>query len=211
MFKPTDKISLIGRSGCGKSYLGKMIQKVFPRVIIFDSLDEYPVQENDIHTFEQFMNFCRIASDLPKFRVIVRFNIDEQNTSILFEQYMRCLYFLGDVLIVVEETQDYCSPHKIGHYFKKCLTSGRHRGLGFIFTTQRPALISKTVLSQSTHVFVGNLIDKDDSDTMGKLMARKGAEFSLLKDREFFWFCPARENHTVKINSSKLKLDKNLI
>ena len=209
MFKATDKILLVGRSGCGKSYLGKRIQKLFPRVFIFDSLDEYPVTENDLKNFDDFMNFIRFAesNELNKFTRIIRFDIDETNQKLIFEQMMRVLYHFGNSLVVLEETQDYCNPHSIGPYFKKCLTSGRHKGLGFIFTTQRPAIIHNTVFSQCTHMFIGNLINKNDGDTMGNLTAKKREEFALLKDREFFWFCPARTPHTVRINSGKIKID----
>lgn len=201
-FRSIDKISIIGRSGCGKSYLGRQIQSIYPRIFIFDSLDEYPRSEKDLNNFNEFAEFIEEADNYKKFVRVIRFSIDEKNHQEIFEMMMRCLYELGDCLIVIEECQDYCTPHKIGHYFKKSLTSGRHRGLSFIFTTQRPALINNTVLSQSTHVFVGNLIDKNDSDTMAKLMRKKSDEFSLLKDREFFWFCPARDPHTIKINTN---------
>jgi DNA helicase HerA-like ATPase len=170
-------------------------------------LNEYPFNETDIQNFEQFTSFCRQARELESFTRVIRFHIDEKNHEQIFEMMIRCLYELGDVMIVIEETQDYCSPYKIGHYFKKAMTSGRHKNLGFIFTTQRPALISKTVLAQCTHVFVGNLIDKNDSDTMATLMRQKSEDFALLKDREFFWFCPMRQPPTIKINSADKMID----
>lgn len=208
MFKNIDKIAIIGRSGCGKSYLGKMIQKIYPRVVIIDSLNEYPATPTDITTFDQFASFIREADDLVRFTRVIRFHIDEKNSLEIFELYMRALYELGDVMIVIEETQDYCSPNKIGHFFKKTLTSGRHRGLAFIFTTQRPALISKTVLAQCTHVFVGNLIDHNDSDVMAKMMGQKSEVFSTLKNRNFYWFMPERDPHTVLINSSDINFNR---
>lgn len=208
MFNNIDKIALIGRSGCGKSYLGEMIHKIYPRVVIFDSLNEYPKTDTDIYTWEDFASFIRGADELTRFKRIVRFHIDEKNSLEYFEMYMRALYELGDVMVVIEETQDYCSANKIGHYFKKTLTSGRHRGLSFIFTTQRPALINKTVLAQCTHVFVGNLIDRNDNEVMAKMMGTKPEAFSVLKNRQFYWFAPQRDPHTVLINSSDIEFNR---
>lgn len=206
-FRADDKISLIGRSGCGKSSLGKFIQKFFPRKFIIDSLDEYPSHETDIHNFEEFIAFMKIAPELKSFTRVIKFHAGETNRKMIFEHYMKGFYYLGNCLIVIEEAQDYCSPHDIGHWFKLCMTSGRHKNLSFIFTTQRPALINGTVLSQSTHIFAGNLLNKYDNATMAGLMDRDRKEFSKLKNFEFFWFCPQRDPHTVKFNSSKIILD----
>lgn len=206
-FRQDDKISLIGRSGCGKSSLGKYIQKFYPRRFIIDSLGEYPANETDIHTFEQFMAFMKDAPNLKNFVRVIKFSPEETNRKMLFEHYMKAFYYLGNCLIVIEEVQDYCSPHSIGHWFALCMTSGRHRNLSFIFTTQRPHIIHGTVLSQSTHIFAGNLIKKSDSLVMADLMDRERREFSSLKNFEFFWFCPQRDPHTVKFNSSKIVVD----
>ncbi len=81
------------------------------------------------------------------------------------------------------------------------MTSGRHQKLGFIFTTQRPSFLNKTVLSQSTNIFVGNLIDKSDVQLVSNFMDCDKKEISGLNDREFLWFNPTRKPHTIKIKN----------
>jgi len=202
-FKQIDKILVVGRSGCGKSFLGKKLSSVFPRVVIFDSLNEYPKSEHDITDFNQFAGYIKQINNekIRNYRLIVKFDTSLEDTKEIFDHYMHVLYELGDVFIVIEEVQDYCTPYFIGRWFKKSMTSGRHQKLGFLFTTQRPSFLNKTVLSQSTNIFVGNLIDRNDSMTISQLLDSDKKEISSLNDREFLWFNPTLKPHTRKIKN----------
>jgi DNA helicase HerA-like ATPase len=201
--KQTDKILIVGRSGCGKSYLGRKIAEAFPRLIIFDSLNEYEKSENDIYTFEQFTDVIKKIHNekINKYKLIIKFDTSFEDSKEKFDHYIRILYELGNVIVVIEETQDYCTSYFIARWFKKAMTSGRHKNLGFIFTTQRPSFLNKTVLSQSTHIFVGNLIDKNDVTLVSNFMGANKENISHLNDREFLWFCPVRKPHTIKLKS----------
>lgn len=202
-FKQTDKILVVGRSGCGKSFLGKKLASVFPRLVIFDSLNEYPPSDYDIESFDQFAGYIRQISEnkISRFKLIIKFDTSLEDCKEIFDHYMHVLYELGNTFIVIEEVQDYCTPYFIGRWFKKSMTSGRHRSLGFLFTTQRPSFLNKTVLSQSTNIFVGNLIDRNDSMTISQLLDCDKKEISSLNDREFLWFNPTLKPHTRKIKN----------
>ena len=204
-FKQTDKILLVGRSGCGKSSLGKKLSGVFHRLVVFDSLNEYPKTEKniEIHSISQFISVIReISQSKPdKFNLIIKIDTSKENLLEEVNLYFKILYELGDCFIVIEEAQDFCTPYNIPPFLKKCMTSGRHKNLGFIFTTQRPAFLNKTVLSQSTHIFIGNLIDKNDNLTMSNLIDSDKKTIQFLDNFEFLWFCPTRKPHTIKIKS----------
>ena len=202
-FKQTDKILVVGRSGCGKSFLGKKLASVFPRLVIFDSLNEYPPSDYDVESFDQFAGYIRQISEnkISRFKLIIKFDTSLEDCKEIFDHYMHVLYELGNTFIVIEEVQDYCTPYFIGRWFKKSMTSGRHKNLGFLFTTQRPSFLNKTVLSQSTNIFVGNLIDRNDSMTISQLLDSDKKEISSLNDREFLWFNPTLKPHTRKIKN----------
>lgn len=206
-FRPIEKFLIMGRSGCGKSTLGRFITAMYPRVIIFDTLNEYPSTPTDIYSMDDLARFINYVEDnhINNFKVIVRFNIETDQRELIFDQMMRVFYYWGNIFIVVEEIQDYCTPHNIGKYFKFCMTSGRHKNLGFLFTTQRPALINKTVLSQSTHIFTGNLIDHNDQKAIANFIGKDSKDLATLKDQEFLWFTPTRIPPVIKINSNSFK------
>jgi len=204
-FNQRDKFLIMGRSGCGKSTLGHSIADIYPRLIIFDTVNEYAVNENDtvIRNLDDLERFIRRvdSEEIHKFKAYVKFSIETKNKDLIFDHMMRILYYWGNCMVVVEEIHHYCTPHKIGENFEYCMTSGRHRDLGFIFTTQRPALINKTVMSQSTHIFVGNLIDRNDAKTVANFIGKDSKELADLEDCVFYWFTTKRNPKITKINT----------
>lgn len=206
-FKEIDKILILGRSGCGKSYLGKIIQKAFPRKFIFDSLHEYESSENDISNFSEFSSFVVEIENNPqkytKFTRVIRFSIDEENREEVFNQMIRVLYHIGNLTIVIEEVQNFCSTHGMPEFLKFSMTTGRHKNLSFIMTTQRPALLHKTILSQCTHVFCGSMIDKNDLQYVAKFMGKDTNDLSTLKDRNFLWYNSYESPHVRQFSTIK--------
>lgn len=209
-FIQKDKILVMGRSGSGKSTLGQSIADIFPRLIIFDTVNEYEVSQTDtvirnLDDLERFIHHVE-NQELHRYKAYVKFSIETPDVELIFDQMMRILYYWGNAMIVVEEVHHYCSPHQIGKNFAYCMTSGRHRNLGFIFTTQRPALINKTIMSQATHIFVGNLIDKNDAKTVSNFIGKESKDLADLEDFTFFWFTTKRKEKLIKIKTSASKM-----
>lgn len=208
MFNSTDKFLMIGRSGCGKSYLAKTLQKIYPRRVIFDSLDEYdPSNFRNpplvVSTFEGFTSAISQVENESKFIIIYKIDVTDSMAITYFNHCMEILYSMGNVCVVIEEIQDYCSPYKIPSFLKKGMTSGRHRNMSFFMTTQRPSFIHGDIFSQATNTFCGNLIKKSDAQTMADLLNIDRKEINVLKKREFYWFNSERENPVIKINSEQ--------
>lgn len=204
-FSHIDVITILGRRGCGKSFLGKEIQKVFPRKFIFDVINEYH-GDVEIRTFGEFKAFIeRIEYEkLSKFTAIIKFNIDDPRRFDVFDQMVRVLFHLGSCTIVVEEVQNFIDPHNIGDYFSHAFTMGRHRDLSVIMTTQRPSKMHKDALSQSTHIFCGNLTSKSDISHVADALNMKGESIANLDDCEFYHFCPFNNPKVQKINTKIL-------
>ena len=77
-FVSTDKFLFIGRSGTGKTYLCKQIQKIFPRRVIFDSMGEYT--EKDFKNNDNFF----IISNFTEFTNTISFIKDDKKTTRIF-------------------------------------------------------------------------------------------------------------------------------
>lgn len=183
-----DVIGIFGRRGCGKSFLAKKIQDAFPRLFIFDSLHEYPESEFDIYNFDEFCDAIRQSVGKSSFRYIIRFDIETAKKSETFEQMIRLLYYRGSVTVVIEEVQNFCTPHYIDHYLENAFLTGRHRDLSIIYTTQKPSTVNKKILSQSTKIFCGGLQTRSDIYEVANFLGDVSKTISELKDRQFlFW------------------------
>lgn len=193
MIKSTDCVLVMGRRGCGKSYLAKNLQTIWPRKIIFDSLHEYSNESESVYSFHEFCDaIARLKSLSPdRFTLIVNFDIESEASQAEFNQMLRLCYYFGNVLVVVEEIQNFSTTHMLPHWLKNCLLTGRHQNLGLMFTTQRPGELHKTVLSQCTHIFCGSIIEGNDLRYISSFLRQESEKLVKLPERRFLYFSPA--------------------
>lgn len=199
MFKSTDVFLILGRRGCGKSYLAKRIQDPYPRKVIFDTLGEYT--DNDGIICQGFNDFCEKViqtQTAERFTLIYQFDIEQESNGSEFSEALRVLYYRGSVFICIEEIQNFASTHSLPMWLKNCLLTGRHRNVGLLFTTQRPGECHKTIVSQSNHVFCGSLHEKNDIDYVRAVLGDKAFELASLPERKFIYFRPGQETRLIE-------------
>jgi hypothetical protein len=189
MIKPDDCILILGRRGCGKSYLAHNIQAMWPRRVIIDLLNEY----SDGIKVKSFDHFCAQMALFKKektqnFTLIFQFDHETDASKPLFDQILRICFYFGNIQIVVEEIQEFTTPHEISHWMKKCLFVGRHQKLSLLFTTQRPGMLNKGILSQCAHVFCGQLIDGNDIRYVSGFLNESSDKLVKLPERRFIYF-----------------------
>lgn len=155
------RIVIFGRTRCGKTHLNKSIQRVFPRVIIIDTVGDYTA-DGKTFFFENFREFAMWmvkAQHHPEFRVVFRFSIHDQFKEEIADEIFKLVFSIGNVLVVVDEIQYY----KNSHYYNQIILVGARHGIATISSTQRPANISKDVISQSSDIFIGQLFEPNDA------------------------------------------------
>lgn len=199
MFKLTDCFAILGRRGCGKSYLCKRIQDVYPKKVIIDTLNEY--QDGEI--VESFSDFCRVLVDHKNkkskfFKIVFRFNPDVENADEVFNEVLKICYKIGNLQIVIEEVQIFAQPHFLPHWFRQCLLTGRHQNLSMIFTTQRPGELNKTILSQCAHIFAGQMHEKNDLKYISSFLGVESEKLINLEPRNFLYWRPGEKTLLVK-------------
>lgn len=157
------------------------MQHAFSRVVVLDRMREYePKTKNDFlaQGFDEFSDIILEIENKKSFKLIYRF--DPENEDAEFNEVMRVLYEVGDVLIVVEEIHNFATPHRMPSWLKEVVLTGRHQGITFFATTQRPAELHKTILSQSAHLFIGSIFEKNDVAYLSDFLGRDSAK--MLKD-----------------------------
>lgn len=191
MIKSTDCILIMGVRGCGKSYLCKNIQKLWPRRVIIDSLDEYD-DENAVFSFDEFAKRL-IELDKAKaqsFEVVFKFDPENDIDSVEFNEVMRLCYYFGAIQVVIEEVQLFSNPHFLPKWLKNNLLIGRHQSVSVICTSQRPGEVNKTILSQCSHIFCGRIVEGNDVRYVSGFLNQSAEKLTSLPDRRFLYFSP---------------------
>lgn len=184
-------ILVMGTRGCGKSTLAQNIQKIWPRRVVIDTLDEYPHDgPNVVHSFEQFaqrMDYFK-EFNIQEFNLIFQFNPESKLSDVEFDQVMRLCYYFGNIQVVLEEIQEHSSVHALPHWLRQCLLKGRHQNISILATTQRPGELNKTVLSQCQHIFCGQIIEGNDLRYIAGFLRQAAERLVNLPKGQFIYF-----------------------
>jgi len=100
------------------------------------------------------------ATSRRSFRVAICLDPEDRLT---FDYLCRLAYIRGDLTFAVDELHEFC-PNQHGaipRYFKKLCLHGRHRAVGIVGVSQRPANIHKDFFSQAARVHVFRLLFGD--------------------------------------------------
>lgn len=189
MIRSDDCILVMGRRGCGKSFLAKRLQEKWPRRVIIDSLGEYKKEKMRFTSFPDFADKMRDLKEknTKEFTVVFQFDPESDLHEAIFDQILRLCYYHGDMQVVIEEIQLYCSPHFLPKWLKNCLLTGRHKKISLMFTTQRPGELNKTALSQCAHIFCGQILEGNDLRYVSSFLNEDSQRLSSLKKRRFLY------------------------
>jgi hypothetical protein len=178
----------MGRRGCGKSFLAKRIQGLWKRRLIIDSLNEYTEGEM-VHSFAQLGALLtqKKATNSQEFTIVFQFDPESPASVAEFDHILRLAYYYGNIQVVVEEIQLYCTTHMMPHWLKTSLLTGRHQNMAMLFTSQRPGEVHKTIISQCSHVFCGNIQEGNDIRYLSNFFREESEKLARLPDRRFLY------------------------
>ncbi len=134
-----DTLGLIARRQWGKSTLIKKLIAGIPKdkVFILDSNLEYK-------------NFG--------LQRVVPNSYDPE----MLDKFIRYCRKFTNILIIIEDADLYFTSATPTEEFKKLLINGSHQNIGVIYTSKRSLGIPKLLLTETTLLFVGNFLIKND-------------------------------------------------
>lgn len=202
----TDCVTVLGTRGTGKSTLARNISGMWPRSIVIDPVSDWTDGEV-IYSFENLAH--RLIElkkeDANKFRIIFRFNPDQENKETIFNEILRLAFHFKNLQVVIDEIQLFSTPHFLPNYLKNLLFIGRHNGISLVCITQRPGQLNKSILAQSFHVFVGQLHEKNDLRAISDFVNISQEKIINLPKFNFFHFSPGENIKIINIEKNKSK------
>lgn len=196
VIQPHDRVALIGKTGCGKTYLAKMYARGFKNVLVLDTKgtftwDKVPI----IRTLDKLMK-------VGEGRFIYR-PIDTEMNADFFDAFFEFAYKRRHTVVLVDElAQVMTSASDILPNWQNIMQRGRELNVGIINATQRPRGVPKMMMSESEHTFCFRLKLEDDRKHVAEFMGREIIE-KKLKDREFFYM---HESYDTPIFSPGIKV-----
>lgn len=139
----------IGATGSGKgvSIRRRLAELKPPRLVIWDARAEYADQAHQV-TLAGLVEGLRKARGGPaRFRYVPGPGVKPADG---FELVCRAVMAAGDLVFLAEELSDVTTPSYAPPAWRQVITQGRHQALHILGATQRPALIDKTFLGNST-------------------------------------------------------------
>lgn len=209
MFGPTDVTIIFGQRGCGKSTLGRRISSCYPRLVVVDRLREWSGTQCDHVTdrFDSFALFLRDAMRIhaKRFRACFQFEVEAERKDEIFSQVMRLCYKYGEITrensaVLIEEVHHFASAHRVDPWLFESVMTGRHSNQAIICSSQRPASVSKALVSQATHVFCGQLFEKNDIEYLRDFLGDDADRLPKLQKFRFLHYQPGIGISEVGVN-----------
>jgi len=205
----TSRTCIIGQSGSGKSYaIAVICEELAENNIGFCIIDtegeyfslkeKYPIlwvgpEEADIDISK--INLKSLAKHVIKKGFPLIFDISEiSDQKEIVSNFVSELYNVESkekkpYLLIVEEVDKFAPQKgKVLKEINEVSRRGRKRGLGLMIATQRPALVSKNILSQCNNQIIGRLTIDNDIDAVKIFFSKKKELKSLpsLAPGEFY-------------------------
>jgi len=168
-------ILVLGKRGGGKSYLAKSLLKNYDRYIIFDTLGEYTdgVCFDNLKDLGEFWDkyfdtkFRLIYQPLNPYKII-----DKENEKTEFDIVCDLVWDCGNMALIVEEIDTFCSSMAITDSFANVIQRGRHRDITLIGISQRPYGINRLISSQSKEIYSFVMTEPRDIDYLSQYIGK---------------------------------------
>lgn len=156
-----ERVTIIGKTGSGKSVALRWILAAYPRVILADPKGRARLGDAPVVYGLEALRRTWPASP----RVVARPGPAEDRAAWL-DGVCRLAYTAGELALGVDEVVGIASSSRPVRWLDAVLTQGRELGITAVVCTQRPKRIPPTLLSEADHLLVYRLARQDDRDAV---------------------------------------------
>lgn len=191
-------VQVFGRRGAGKSTRVKELIRDTRRLVVFDPMGEYARARG----FTRCDSVRQVRDQLAR-----RWRRGFRLALVPARSFERCLDSLAaliwlaqapyedgrapQVTMVVEEMNlGYPNRSNRPEHFTRLVLQGRHRGVGMVGVSQRPALVHPDYRGNAIETYLFALADHRDIDAVRGLVGRaREAELRALQVHEYLYVC----------------------
>lgn len=199
-----DIVAFFGGTGSGKSLSValELARRKPKRLVIWDLMRDHGKGCEQFTTIPALYARARELKPGDAFKIC--YWPGSRNQGEEFDLVCEIAYRLGDLVLVVEELAFVTAANSAPPGWKKCTSTGRHRHLQLIGTSQRPASVDKHFFSNATRIRTGRLNFGDDIKTLANIINAKPEDITALAELEYI----ERDLTSGKITRGKLKIPR---
>ena len=164
--------TVFGKRGSGKTVLIQTYAKRCSRLLVWDVIGEYDDIGYVCTSLDEFLEQASERSEEHTFKLVYQPVHEKRDIDECFDVFLRTAWIMGGCMVIVDEIDMLCTPAKVPPELFKNLNLGRHRNLGLICASRRPAQVPRLVTSQSDAIVYFMTIEPNDlayvKDTVGK-------------------------------------------
>jgi len=164
-----EKITIVGASGSGKSYLANVIMKSLNGVAVWVFDPNFQFHSSRAMVFNDLTELLKVYDGAKRGHYILQPHDNSENT---FRRFNSEAFKRGNLVIIEDEIHNFCTKQKMIKEFNQVILSGRPRGISVISISSRPASCPNHVLSNSKHVFAFKLNLESDLKFLESFLGR---------------------------------------
>ena len=149
-----EKITIVGASGSGKSYLANEIMKSLHGVSVWVYDFNFQFHSSKAIVFNDLDKLLEVYDTAKRGHYILQ---PHDNSEETFKRFNAEAFKRGNLVLVEDEVHTWLSKQRVIKEFNQVILSGRPRGISVISISSRPASLPNNVLSNSKHVFAFKL------------------------------------------------------
>jgi hypothetical protein len=192
-----DRIAIFGQTGTGKTILAHYIFRTVKVRLPSDKRPEgqwrlcIDVTDSIFDDALAFYDPLNIPWDLSSsLRYVPNMSSTESEQD--FNDLYLGIMAHGDVWVWLDEANEVSSAHKTIPGLRQVLLQGRKFQIGHCAVTPRPVDISRSIFTQSQHLFIFPLTDNDDRTRVAKNIGLEPDELeevmATMPDFGFLWY-----------------------
>ena len=190
-----DKITILGASGSGKSYLANFILQNLHGITVFVWDMNYQFHDSRSILFHNLDDMIEASNEAGAHAIHCILQ-SHDNSEAEFRRFCKFCFNHGNAVIICDELHSYLSKQKVCKEFNDLILSGRPRGVSVISISSRPASLPNNVLSNSMHVFSFKLNLASDAEFLETFVGEEVWQLMPIDKRKKQKDQPELEKHT---------------
>lgn len=190
LIKSNDRITAVGKTGSGKSYLIKKLMVELDKVIFIDPKCEHKItacKAKKVSLFRDLRTATKIYKSISKKeRFFIHIKPNRINESLL-NDFLQKVFNEGNVTVIFDEVARFCFP-RVCEEHDRLIRQGRAKGIGVWHLIQRPSYVDNYVLSEAEHTFMFLLKTDNDRKKMAGMMDVTKEDMKLNLKNEFHFY-----------------------